>query len=98
MPKRTTYGTKIMGRTEGYKMFVRNADFDEIRAAYQNNNNYYYDSIPYLLLMNIEDNLFNKYKLINIKEPKWYIIEGEFTLIKFMNSVRRLEVKITEEE
>ena len=98
MPKRTAYGTKIMGRTEGYKMFVRNADFDEIRAAYQNNNNYYYDSIPYLLLMNIEDNLFNKYKLINIKEPKWYIIEGDFTLIKFMNSIRRLEVKITEEE
>lgn len=98
MPRRTIYATRQMGKVEGLKKFINTCTEEELRRVLETNTNYYYDLLSYSYIIGINNKLTSKIKKMNIKEPIWYEIDGEFTIQKLNNSIGRLISTMTSNE
>lgn len=47
LPKRTPYGTEILGRLRGFKSFLETAKKDKLEAMVMQNPSYFYNILPY---------------------------------------------------
>ncbi len=96
MPKRTIYGSRLLGKIDGLKEFILNCKDVELERVLELNPNYLYDIYPYARTLGIEKEVLNKMKKVNIEKPEWLIIK-DYTPIKFYNAINRLSKKIKEE-
>lgn len=80
MPKRTKYGTEILGKIEGFKDFIKNINDSDIDMLMKENKNYFYDILPYTYMFNYTDDWFEKFEAKELSKPEWYECEGEFGL------------------
>ena len=81
MPKRTIYGSKLMGKMEGFKEFLDTAKDDEITRVLEVNPSYYYDIMEYLYFYNIKDSVSKKFKKSDRCE--WFDSYKEYKYNKF---------------
>ncbi len=96
MPKRTIYGTRLLGKIEGLKEFILNCKDIELERVLELNPEYLFEIYPYARTLKIEKNVANKMRKYIKKEPDWFHIE-DFTVTKFYNSINRLAEKLNEE-
>lgn len=96
MPKRTIYGTRLLGKIEGLKDFILNCKDIELERVLELNPEYLFEIYPYARTLKIEKNVANKMRKYTKKEPEWFHIE-DFTVTKFYNSINRLAEKLNEE-
>lgn len=71
MPKRTAYGNKMLGRINGFKLYLETISPEEITKKMKDNPNFYYDMLPYAYVLGILKGWIKKFEKIDVKKPKW---------------------------
>lgn len=71
MPKRTIYGNKMLGRIMGFKNYLENITKDEIKAKLKDNPNFFYDMLPYTIVLGISNVWIKKFENIKMTKPEW---------------------------
>lgn len=61
-----------IGKVLGYKRKLLLADVKEIELLVKDNPSYYYDVLPYVYVLGIEDEFSKKFANIKITSPTWY--------------------------
>lgn len=83
MPKRTTYGNKMLGKIVSYKNYLTSITKDEIETRVKENPNYFYETLPYAFVLGISNEWIRKFENIRMSKPKWTNDKtfhyGEFT-------------------
>lgn len=72
MPKRTEYGTKILGYIQGFKEFLETAEKDRLEALVEEDPQYFYDILPYAYVLGVSDKWMDKFEDIALEPPNWY--------------------------
>lgn len=71
MPKRTLYGNKMLGRILGFKNYLETITKDEIKAKLKDNPNFFYDMLPYTMVLGISNQWIKKFENIKMNKPEW---------------------------
>lgn len=87
MPKRTPYGSEILGKLRGFKNFLETAEKDRLEAMVLENPTYFYDILPYAYVLDVSDKWISNFEAINIQEPTWYDSPNTFDIVSFNNFV-----------
>lgn len=95
MPKRTIYGNKMLGKITGFKNYLENIQPSEIKLKLKDNPNFFYDMLPYTIVLGISNMWIKKFENIKISKPEWsnikkfhysafctFITQGIYTLDK----------------
>lgn len=72
VPKRTPYGTEMLGRIRGFKHFLEIADKDRLEMLVAENPSYFYDILPYTYVLEVSDKWIDKFEDIAIEPAHWY--------------------------
>ena len=98
MPKRTMYGTKIISKIDGLKLFLKEHTNEEVERVLEINDNYLYEILPYAYSFGLEKYVLELLKERNIPEPKFYKIHDGYSITKFHNSIQRLKKYLLDED
>ncbi|MCH5267010.1 MAG: DUF2207 domain-containing protein [Lachnospiraceae bacterium] len=72
MPKRTEYGTEILGRLLGFRTFLKTAEKDRLETMVERNPQYFYEILPYTYVLGVSDKWMKKFETISMEPPHWY--------------------------
>ena len=72
MPKRTKYGTEILGKIKGFKNFLETVEKEQLEKLVNEKPTYFYDILPYTYVLDISDKWISKFESINLQAPEWY--------------------------
>ncbi len=72
MPKRSKYGTEILGKIKGFKNFLETVNKEQLEKLVLENPQYFYDILPYTYVLDISDKWISKFENINLQAPDWY--------------------------
>ena len=92
LPKRTQYGTQILGRIRGFKNFLETAEKEKLEALVEENPTYFYDILPYAYVLGVSDKWMKKFESISVMEPSWCHFDRDFNYYNFhsfMNSTMK---------
>lgn len=95
LPKRTKYGSEMLGKLRGFKNFLKTAEKERLEALVMQNSNYFYDILPYTYVLGISDKWIKNFESISLQAPSWYVSSNTFDVSSFgtfmnstMNSAR----------
>lgn len=92
IPKRTKYGTKMIGKLNGFKRFLETAEKDQLENLVFKNPEYFYNILPYTYALDVSDIWISQFESIALSSPKWYDSHTSFNNHKFgdfMNNTMR---------
>ena len=72
MRKRTQYGTEILGRINGFKNFLENAEKPRLEQHKKKKPEYFYDILPYTYVLGVSNLWMKKFEDIALEAPSWY--------------------------
>lgn len=72
MPKRTEYGTEILGRLRGFRTFLDTAEKDRLETMVEREPEYFYEVLPYTYVLDVSDVWMKKFESIATEPPHWY--------------------------
>lgn len=72
LPKRTAYGSQILGKIKGFKNFLETAEKSRLEAMVMQNPSYFYDILPYTYVLGVSDKWISKFESIAMQAPSWY--------------------------
>ncbi len=72
--KRTKVGDKIVEEVKGFKEFILYAEKERINMLYDENPEYFFDILPYAIVLGITEKWADKFKDISLPKPGWYMI------------------------
>ena len=96
MPKRTIYGTKIISKIDGLKLFLKDHTKEERERVLEVNKNYFYEILPYAYSFGLEKYVLEILK--DMPEPKFYKIHDGYSVTKLNNSIKRLKDYLLDED
>lgn len=70
--KRSVYGQQILERVIGFKEFLKIAEKERLEALLEDNPEYYYQILPYALVLDVSNIWEAKFKDLQMVEPSWY--------------------------
>ncbi|WP_300331193.1 DUF2207 domain-containing protein [Fusobacterium sp.] len=70
--KRSEYGNKILGRCLGFKRFLTVTEKDKLEMLLKENPSYFYDILPYTIVLGVSDLWADKFKDLVTTPPTWY--------------------------
>ena len=83
LPKRTKYGTEILGKLLGFKTFLETAEKNKLEAMVMENPTYFYDILPYTYVLGVSNKWIKKFEGIAMQPPTWYDSPDVFTVHSF---------------
>lgn len=78
MQKRTPENTLLMGRINGFRSFIKNAEYERIVALSEEDPEYFYHILPYAAVLGLETQWTKHFEKIKIPQPDWYRSETAF--------------------
>ena len=72
LPKRTPYGTQMLGRLRGFKNFLEVAEKEQLEQLVQEDPQYFYHILPYTYVLGVSDKWIKKFESILMQAPSWY--------------------------
>ena len=87
LPRRTKYGTEILGKIKGFKRFLETVEKDKLESLVEKNPTYFYDILPYTYVLGISDKWMKKFEFITIQAPTWYDSIDDFNFISFSSFI-----------
>lgn len=87
--KRTAYGTKMLGKIQGFKNFLEIAEKPQLEELVMKNPEYFYDILPYTYVLGVSNKWMKNFEDIALKAPKWYCgydVFDNYSFNTFMNS------------
>lgn len=70
--KRSEYGQRMLERVVGFREFLVVAEKERLEALLNDNPEYYYQILPFALVLGVSDIWENKFKGLQMVEPVWY--------------------------
>ena len=98
---KTEYGRKIKTEIEGFKQFFDSIQKEKLQKLIKNNFDYYYSILPFLYVLNISDNIFEKLEDLLISDPIWLESNQPFmfdSLFDFMQDILNPTVSSTDND
>lgn len=91
MRKYTDKGRKLTERVIGFKQFLEGAEKEHIKYIFDENPFYFYDVLPYAIVLGVSDKWAKKFESLSIEPPNWYRTyrSGPFNYVYFMNNIQR---------
>ena len=92
IPKRTEYGTDMLGKIMGFKNFLETAEKPKLEALVMENPSYFFNILPYTYALGISSKWIKQFESIAIETPDWYYSTNGFTVYRFerfMNETMR---------
>lgn len=83
MPRRTEYGTEMLGKIMGFKAFLETAEKTKLEALVMENPTYFFDILPYTYALGISNKWIKQFETIAIEPPDWYYCPDGFTYHRF---------------
>ncbi len=89
--KRTPYGDRIMGKVLGFRRFLLTAEKNRIETLLDENPAYFYDILPYAIVLRVTAKWAEKFKDLAMEPPEWYrgYAGTRFNTLLFANSLNR---------
>lgn len=90
IPNRTVFGNKKLAEMNAFKIGLLSMNVKEIEEKQKENENYFYDMLPYAIVLGITNEWVAKGKNIIKNPPKWHITNEKFDLnneIRFFKNV-----------
>lgn len=90
--ERTEFAQNILGRILGFKRFLITAEKSKLEMLLEENPEYFYNILPYTIVLNVSNKWAEKFGDLAVKPPEWYSTTGSmdlFTLGLFMGSFDR---------
>lgn len=87
LPKRTKYGSEILGKLQGFKNFLETAEKDKLEALVEEHPTYFYDILPYTYVLDVSDKWIKKFEAISIMAPTWYEGNSNFDIVTFSSFI-----------
>lgn len=72
MKARTEKSAEWQGKILGFRDFIRDAEYDKLKALSDEDPEYFYNVMPYAYVMGMETRWAKKFENINIAQPGWY--------------------------
>ena len=87
--KLTEQGEIILGKVDGFKEFIEVAEKDKLEMLVDENPNYFFDILPYAIVLNVTDKWSDKFNDLVSEPPKWYNSNSfsTFNATSFTNSM-----------
>lgn len=83
MPKRTKYGSEMLGKIKGFKRFLEVAEKEELENLVSENPQYFYYILPYTYALGVSDKWVKQFESIAMQAPNWYTSPNEFSMDSF---------------
>jgi len=89
--RRTPLGDDYMGRLLGFREFLKVAEKPRIEMLLEDNPAYFFDTLPFALVMGVTDKWADKFKDIEMEPPDWFMTDSgmPFTALWLMSSMNR---------
>ena len=69
---RTKENAAVYGKILGFRNFIATAEYDRLKALSDENPEYYYDIMPYAMVMGMSVAWAKKFEKLNVPDPEWY--------------------------
>lgn len=95
MEKRTTYGHELLEIMLGLKDFIETAEMDKLKLLSEENPSYFYNILPYAMVLGLDKTWAKKFETITLEPPSWYrspYARG-FSSMYFYSNLNRCMVK-----
>lgn len=69
--KRTEEANALYGRMLGFKRFIRLADLPKMELLLKDNPDYFYDVLPYCMVMGLSDKIDKQMQYLGVASPDW---------------------------
>ncbi|MBR2673972.1 MAG: DUF2207 domain-containing protein [Mogibacterium sp.] len=69
---RTSRYTEILGKTLGFRDFIKTAELDKIKALVEEDPEYFFHIIPYAYVFGLTNKWIKKFENIPVTQPVWY--------------------------
>lgn len=69
--RRSPEAQKELGKMRGFRNFLLTAELSRIEMLLDENPEYYYEVIPYCLIMGISDKVAKRFEALNVAAPEW---------------------------
>jgi hypothetical protein len=66
------YGDRIVERVLGLREFIQRAESDRIKQLFDQNPSYYFDILPYAMVLGVSDIWAKHFDGLSIEQPHWY--------------------------
>ncbi len=83
MPKRTPFGTEMLGKLKGFKRFLETAEKPQLESLVTQNPEYFYNILPYTYALGVSDVWIKQFETIAIQAPTWYYSTNDFNMREF---------------
>lgn len=83
LPKRTKYGSEMLGKLKGFKNFMETVEKEKIEKMVLENPNYFYDILPFAYVLDVSDKWIKKFEVISLQAPTWYNGSNAFDISTF---------------
>ena len=95
MEKRTTYGHDILEKMMGLKEFIETAEMDKLKTLSEENPSYFYNILPYAMVLGLDKKWAKKFEAITLEPPQWYYgsYGRGFTSMLFYSNFNRCMTK-----
>lgn len=90
IPTRTIYGNKKLAEINAFKIGLLSMNINELEEKMNENSNYFYDMLPYAIVLGITNEWMLKGKNLIKDKPYWHITKEQFDLnkeIRFFKNV-----------
>ncbi|WP_319370866.1 DUF2207 domain-containing protein [uncultured Ilyobacter sp.] len=87
--KRTEYGTEILGKLKGFRNFLIHAEKSRLETLVKKNPQYYYNILPYAIVLGVTNVWADKFHGIASKPPRWYRGYRGFSTHSFINDINQ---------
>lgn len=89
--RRTEEYSQLLGRLKGFKRFLTTAEKEKLEMLVDENPSYFYNILPYTIVLKVSDKWAGKFNDILTSPPDWYHSTnmGTFSALYFMGSLNR---------
>ncbi len=94
---RTEDYTAKLNRIIGFKDFIENVEKDKLEAMLESNPEFYYNVLPYAIVLGVSDKWANKFDGLTVKPPQWAtgsFSDRLFTVMMFNSLMRNVNVNM----
>ena len=72
MSRRTEYGDRILEKVLGFREFIKEAEKDKLETLFESNPSYFYDILPYAMVMGLSSKWSSHFEKMAMEPPSWY--------------------------
>jgi len=83
----TTYGKDMVGKVEGFRNFLSTSKKDQMEMLFEQNPNYFYDILPYAMVLGLTHIWEKHVEAIGIQQPDWYTSQHGFHAATFATAM-----------